>query len=66
MKFNGKGRKLPGINKTVYQQDDIYIGLESEYGNISSNAIDIARDMVHEKRIPDFFNILKNLEKSLE
>jgi len=66
MKFDEKGRKLSGINKTVYLQDDIYIGLESEYCNISSNAIDIAHDMVHEKRIPEFFNIVKNLEKSLE
>ena len=66
MKFDEKGRKLPGINKTVYLQDEIYIGLESEYGNISSNAIDIAHDMVHEKRIPEFFINVKKLEQSLK
>ena len=65
MKFNESGRKLFGIQKTVYRQEDIYHGLDSEYDNISFNAIDIARDMVHEKRIQEFINILKNLDKSL-
>ena len=66
MKFDDNGRKIGGTQRTINNSENILFGLDSEFADISSNAIDIARDMVHEKRIPEFFNILRNLEKSLE
>ena len=66
MKFDKYGRKIGGTQRTINNSEVIHFGLDSEYATISSNAIDIARDMVHEKRIPEFLNLLKNLEQSLK
>ena len=66
MKFDDNGRKIGGTQRTINNSENILFGLDSEYENISSNAIDIAREMVHEKRIPEFLNMLRNLEKSLK
>lgn len=66
MKFNKNGRKESGTQKTIENHEEIYFGLESEHVNISSNAIDIARDMVHEKRIPKFLILINHLELSFK
>ena len=66
MKFDEAGRKIGGTQRTINNSEVIHFGLDSEFADISCSAIDIARDMVQEKRIPEFINLLNQLQQSLK